>query len=141
MASFESIAAAFSRFAVSQGCQPNLLWVKSEDVVFGRWLGRWVHFVWKGDPGDRLRMAQIGFESAMARKIGVAFEAKCRTDRWTICRVYVPADDRDAQQRLIPQAGVKQNIALEPLPAILVESKALWLFLKWTLTTKQTVFD
>jgi hypothetical protein len=44
-------------------------------------------------------------------------------------------------RRLIPQTGVKQNCAIGPLPAILVESKLLWLFLKWIRTTEQPVWD
>jgi hypothetical protein len=43
----------------------------------------------------------------MARNVGLAFEAKCKTDRWTICRVYVPVNDLDAQYRMIPQTGLK----------------------------------
>jgi hypothetical protein len=128
---FHTAADEFARFAVDQGYPPNLLWVTPEDVVLERWNGTWTNFVWKGEPNKRQGQARIAYQSAMARNLGIAFEAKCRTDRWTICRVYVPIDDTDAQYRMIPKKGLKQNAVVEPLRAVLVESKARWRMLKW----------
>jgi len=139
--SFESAAAEFLRFAVSEGYPRELLWVKTEDVLLGRWLGQFRYFVWQGDPIKRQGIAQIEYENALKREMGMIFEAKCRTDRWTICHLYVPLDDEDAQHRLVPKVGVKQKAAVEPLSTVLVRNRMWWLFLKWTLTTKQPAWD
>jgi hypothetical protein len=128
---FEHAAADFARFAVKQDYPPNLLWVKSTDAVFAKWNGKWTYFVWKGDPTERQDRAKVEYDTAISRKVAIAFEGKCKTDRWTICRVYVPVDDTDTQYRMIPQTGVKVTVAVEPLPAVLVDSKLVWWILKW----------
>lgn len=138
---FEDAAADFARFAMSQGFPPNLLWVKADDVLLGRWNGRWIYFIWKGGPAKRQELAKTEYESAIRRNIGLAFEGKCKTDRWTICHVYVPVNDLDAQYRMIPQTGLKLNVAVDPLPAILLESRTLWRILKWVLKTKNPAWD
>src|SRR3989442_1427593 len=118
MDSFEDSVADFRRFAVEQDYPPNLLWVKPHDVVLSRWNSRWTNFIWKGDPTERQSLARVEYESAIARNIGIAFEGKCKTAGWTICRVYVPVDDEDAQYRLIPKSGLKKSVAVEPLPVV-----------------------
>jgi hypothetical protein len=138
---FEDAAADFARFAVSQGFPPNLLWVKADNVLLGRWKGRWIYFIWKDDPAKRQQVAKAEYESAISRNIGVAFEGKFKTDRWTICRVYVPVNDLDAQYRMIPQTGLKLNVAVEPLPAMLLRNRMLWQLLKWMLKTKEPAWD
>src|ERR1700733_2042666 len=138
---FEEASADFARFAVNHGFPPNLLWAKEDEVLLGRWHGRWTYFVWKGDPAERQNVAKIEYQNSITRNIGIAFEGRCKADKWTICRLYVPTDDQDAQYRLIPQTGVKQSVVNEPLPAILVVNTALWRFLKWILKTKNSVWD
>jgi hypothetical protein len=120
---FEEASSDFARFAVSQGFPPNLLWVKKDDLLLGRWHGRWTYFVWRGDPAKRQNVAKIEYENSITRNIGIAFEGKCKTDRWTVCRVYVPLDDEDAQYRMIPRTGVKQSVIVDSLPAILVVNR------------------
>lgn len=54
----------------------------------------------------------------------------CKTDRWTICRVFVPLDDNQAERLMIPRTGVKQSAVDDPLSTVLVENKRLWWILK-----------
>jgi hypothetical protein len=115
--------------------------VKSTDVVLAKWDGRWTYFVWKGDPTERQDHARVEYDSAIARNVGIAFEGKCKTDRWTICRVYVPVDDVDAQYRMIPQTGVKVTVAVDPPPSVLVETKIWWSILKWITRKALLVWD
>lgn len=138
---FEDAAGDFARFAVSQGFPPNLLWVTADDVLLGRWNGSWIYFILKDDPAKRQQVAKAEYERAISRNIGLAFEGKCKTDRWTICRLYVPVNDLDAQYRMIPQTGLKLNVAVDPLPAILLTSGTLWRLLKWILKTKDRAWD
>src|SRR5205809_337004 len=131
METFEDSAANFARFAVKQDYPPNLLWVKPADVVHAFWNKRWTYFIWKGDPTERQDRAKVEYDTAIAQNVGIAFEGRCKTERWTVCRLYVPYDDEDAQHRMIPQTGVKLTVTVEPLPTVLVESKIRWSILKW----------
>jgi hypothetical protein len=126
---FEHSAADFARFAEKQGYPPNLLWVTSADVVFWR-----MHFfVWKGVPGERRNEAERRFEEGIARNLGIAIEGKCKTSDFTVCRVYVPKDREDAQERWIPSTGVKFIVAKDQPPAILVKNRVAWWLLRaWT---------
>ena len=80
---FENAAADFARFAVERDYPPNLLWVKPNDVVLAFWNGRWTYFIWKGDPTERQNAAKSEYKDAMVRKIGISFEGRCKTVRWT----------------------------------------------------------
>lgn len=128
---FSAAVSEFTTFVVKQGYPPNLLWVKSADVVLHKWNGAWTYFVWKGDPSEGERSARKDYQSAVSRDVSVALEAHCRTDRWAICRVFVPVDENQAERLMIPQTGVKHSAVNEPLPTILVERKLWWRILKW----------
>lgn len=128
---FYSAAAEFTKFVVKQGYPPNLLWAIPEDVVIRKWNGAWTYFVWKGDPTERERRARKEYQSAISRNVGLALEAHCKTDRWAICRVFVPADEDEAERLMIPQTGIKHSAVNDPQPAILVERKWWWSILKW----------
>ena len=144
MASFDTAAADFIRFAVSQGYPPNppnLLWVKPRDVVLAFRKGSWTYFVWNGDATERKNLARAEYESTVNLNIGIAIEGRCKTDRWTICRVYVPVDGDDAAYRMIPQTGVKHSVVDDPLPAVLVESKIWWWFLKLMTRKESSAWD
>lgn len=128
---FHTAATEFTKFAVKQGYPPNLLWVTKADVLLNKWQRSWTNFVWKGDPTDRQQRARSKYQNAVANGIGLALEAKCKTDRWTICRIYVPVDRDDAERRMIPQTGVKHLAVDDPRPAVLVERRLQWRILKW----------
>jgi len=68
---------------------------------------------------DRTSGAKVAYDTALARNIGIAFEGRCKTERWTICRLNIPFDDEDARYRMIPQTGVKLAVTVEPLPTLL----------------------
>lgn len=128
---FCAAASEFTTFIVKEGYPPNLLWVKSADVVVRNWNGAWTNFVWKGDPSEGERSARKTYQSAVSRDVGVALEAHCMADRWAICRVFVPIDQDQAERLMIPQTGVKYTAVNEPRPTILVERKLWWHILKW----------
>jgi hypothetical protein len=124
---FEDAANDFARFAESQGFPVRLLWITSEDIVF--WRGR--YFVLIGDADTRRLQARAQFDMGIARGVGISLEGKCKANAWTICRVFVPHDDQDAQYRMIPKTGVKMSVAVNPKPAVLVKSSVLFGLLKW----------
>src|ERR1041385_1744439 len=108
MKPFETVVEHFKAFLVQQGYPPKLLWLTSDDVVVR---GR-RYFFWKGDPSERQRRAQAVYEIGVAQNLPIACKAKCKTEHWTICRVYVAGDSIDAQYRLMPEGGVKLSSAL-----------------------------
>ena len=106
-----------------------------------KWKGQWTNFVWKGDPAKRKAIAGTEYQSAMAGNVGLAVEAICKADRWTICRVNIPADQDEAQRQMIPQKGVKHSVRCAPLPTVLVESSIRWRILKWLSRKAPTVLQ
>jgi hypothetical protein len=126
MPDFDSAVADFTRFAAGQGYPSTLLWSSPDFWVF--WWGRL--FVLVLDPEGSRRNAKAIYETAVARNIGVHIEGKCKTQTATICRVYVPNDDLDAQYRMIPKTGVKTTVVVEPLPVVLIRHQILWGILK-----------
>jgi len=129
---FEEATNDFTRFAEQQGYPARLLWITPADIVF--WGGR--YFVLLGDADTRRLQAKAKFETGIAHSVGIELEGKCKTDNWTICRVYVPEDDFDAQYRMIPEQGVKMKVSVDPRPTVLVGSRALFQLLRWW--TKKT---
>jgi hypothetical protein len=104
--------------------------VESADVVIHKWNGACTYFVWKGNPSDRERNARRDYQRAKSHDVGLALEARCKTARWAICRVFVPGDKDQAERLMIPRTGVKHSAVENPLPAVLVESKWFWWILK-----------
>jgi hypothetical protein len=127
---FDAAVSEFTAFVVKQGYPPNLLWVTSADVLIHKWNGAWTDFVWKGDPSERERKAARDYNSACSRDIGLALEARCKTDRWTVCRVFVPVDHDEAERLMIPRTGVKHSAVDHPVPTVLVERSWQWRVLK-----------
>lgn len=127
MEQFETAVTRFRGFLVQQDYPPNLLWLTPNDIVF--WGLR--YFFWKGDATERTSHAKAEYEIAMAQDIGLLLQAHCKTERWAICRVYVPKDDVDAQYRLIPKTGVKMSAVIDPKPATEIGIRFQWLVLKW----------
>jgi hypothetical protein len=121
----------FLRFAMSQEWPPNLRWVKPEDVIVRKWRGRLTQFVWAGNAQERSAEARAEYHRAATSQIGLAFEATGKTNRWTVCRVDVPRDSSDAEQKMIPQTGVKFSLVIAPIPVVLVERAWLWSILRW----------
>jgi hypothetical protein len=58
-------------------------------------------------------------------------EGRCKTDRFTICRVYVAEDDIDAQYRMMPQSGLKLSLSQNDFPTVLVRSRLIFAALRW----------
>ena len=53
------------------------------------------------------------------------------TESASICDLYVPEDNIDAQYRVIPVTGVKFSAAINPRPPLIVKNRFLWTLLKW----------
>jgi hypothetical protein len=122
---FDSTVEDFIRFATANGYPSALLWTSTDSILL--WQGRFFVLV---DPEESKSRAKANFDAAMARNIGISVEGKWKTQNITICRVYVPKDDIDAQYRLIPEKGVKLTVMDDPLPVVLVRSRVLWRLLK-----------
>lgn len=137
MESFERAVADFRRFLIQQDYPPNLLWLTPNDVVF--WGLR--YFFWKGDPSERESRAKTSFSNAMAANVGIALQAQCKTDRWAICRLYVPEDELDAERRMIPKTGVKVAATIDPKPAMVVDKRIQWWLLKWLVRNRRPCWD
>lgn len=127
MEDFETAVTNFARFLVQQGFPPNVLWLTPDDIVF--WQLRY-HF-WKGDPGQRRERAKVEYEHGVARNFGIALQAECKTERWSICRVYLPTEEIDAGCRMIPRTFVKMSAVTDPKPAKEIENRIQWRILRW----------
>jgi hypothetical protein len=123
---FDSAVADFTRFAVSEGYPQALLWVASESVRF--WRGR--NFVLVRNSEEQRVLAKANFDAAMIRDMGLAIEGRFKTASSTICHLYVPEDDLDAQCRMIPATGVKMLVTENPLPVVLIKNRIVWGILK-----------
>ena len=126
MSEFDSVVAEFTRFASGQGYPSTLLWSSPDLLAFWQ---RWL-FVLVLDPEESRLKAKAIYEAAVARKIGVHIEGRCKTQTATICRVYMPNDDLDAQYRMIPKTGVKMTVVVHPLPVVLIRNRMLWRIVK-----------
>ena len=124
---FNEAATDFAKFAADQGFPAHFLWITAEDIVF--WKGH--YFVLRGDPAQREVEARERFNEGLARTVGIELEGKSKADGWTICRVYVPEDDIDAQYRMIPQQGVKMSIPTDPKPTVLLKNRPLFQLIYW----------
>jgi hypothetical protein len=135
--SFDTAVTRFRAFLVPQNYPPNLLWLKPDDIMF--WCLR--YFFWKGDSSERASHARIEYDKAVVRNLGIEFQAQCKTARWTICRVYVPKDDVDAEYRMIPKAGAKLSAANDPKPATEIDSPIQWRIPKWLVRKGRPCWD
>ena len=112
----------FIAFAVEQGYPSTLLWTAPRDLMV--WRGR--YFVRRRDFEESERQANAVFDHGLAQDLGVAVEAYCKTDRFTVCRVSVPDDGLDAKYRMIPESGVKMSVAVDPPAVVLVRNPLVW---------------
>ncbi|MBN8733741.1 MAG: hypothetical protein J0L64_24615 [Acidobacteria bacterium] len=129
--SFDIAKEKFVDFLVNQGFPPRLLWVQPDDVVLREWKGAATLFVRKGDHNQRESDARQEFQSAAERGVGLALEASCKTGDWTICSIFVPENNDQAERLMVPRQGVKLSVAINPPPTVLVEHKWLWWPIKW----------
>jgi hypothetical protein len=134
---FDDTESDFRRFAATQGYPARLLWTVPDELVF--WRGRfWVLY---GDARIRRERAKAMFEGGAARNVGIMIEGRCKTDRLTICRVYVAEDETDAQYRMMPQSGVKLSLSQNDSPTVLVKNGFLFAALRWTRRRKRAQPD
>ncbi|HWC95590.1 MAG TPA: hypothetical protein VG456_02540 [Candidatus Sulfopaludibacter sp.] len=124
---FDAAVSDFKRFIIQQDYPPNLLWLQPDDILF--WGLR--YYFRKGDPSERANTAKTEYERALDRNVGLALQAEFKTERWAICRVYVPPDELEAERRMIPKTGVKIAATVDPKPAVEVHSRLRWRILKW----------
>lgn len=137
MADFDGTVAEFAQFAVDQGYPNSVLWTSPNFVLI--WRRRF--FVLVVDPEEQRAQAKSSFDSAIARNLGVAVEALCKTQNMSVCRVYGPTDEADAQSRMISTMGVKMSVAHDPLPTVLVGNRLLWWMLKRLNSTRVHPWD
>src|SRR5882757_6131371 len=90
--SFEESCVRFRQFLVENGYSHGPAWTTREDVLLGRRRKLYARFP---IPNRNREHARSLFEAAMNEQTGVSFSAVCETDRTTLCRVWVPADDTE----------------------------------------------
>ncbi len=94
------------------------------------------YFIPSGAPSEREQRARSDYQEAVSAKRGVAFEAHSATSEWTVCRLFVPSDEDEAERLMIPASGIKYSAAQAPLPVILVEPEQ-WNYLRLRGDSKQ----
>jgi hypothetical protein len=124
---FDVAEADFQRFAVTHGYPATLLWTVPDELV--SWRGRFI--VLDGDAGVRRERARKTFERGAAKNVGIVIEGKCNTDRFTICGVYIADDQTDAENRMIPESGIKLSLSQNEFSTVLVNSRLLFAALRW----------
>ena len=124
---FDVAESDFQHFAVQEGFPATLLWTTPDELVF------WRRRIWVlvGKQEGRRERAKAAFDRGAVRNLGIMIHGKCKMDRFTICRVYAPEDQTDAEYRMIPQVGVKLLLALNEFPTVLVPSRVIFDALKW----------
>jgi hypothetical protein len=124
---FDDAESAFKRFAVAQGYPAMLLWTVPDELIF--WRGRFL--VLDGEAGVRRERAKAAYDKGAARNVGIEIDGKCKTNRITICRVYVAEDETDAQYRMMPQSGIKMSLSQNDFPAVIVSNEFMFAVLRW----------
>lgn len=127
---FDEAVAEFTAFVVSRDYPPNLLWVQSPDVVLRRWTDGVRMFVWKANLNARKREVHRAYQVAVSRDVGVALHAHGKTERSTICSVFVPHEPDDAGRLMIGSNGATYKATVNPPPVTLVENRWVWNLVK-----------
>ncbi len=120
--SFDQAERQFIAFVGSQGDNRRVSWVLREDVVeFYRGF-----VVKRPSSGDTAALVGTFYEQARDARLGVVLQALCRTKEEVCAFVWAPRSVQEAEQALVPPAGLKLVLPA-PVPiAWVVRSEALW---------------
>lgn len=120
--SFEQAERQFTAFVRSQGDNRSVSWVLREDVVaFYR-----SFVVKRPSPADTLALVGAFYEQARDARLGVVLNVLCRGKEEFCAFVWAPRGVQEAEQALVPPAGLKLVVPA-PVPAAwIVRSEALW---------------
>jgi hypothetical protein len=96
--SFPEGLATFVAFLEEQGASTSLVWVEREDLTT---LGRrfWARL---GEHSAAARRAEARYELGRQKGLGVTLHAVCRVGSSTACHVWIPRDNTDAEDHMLP---------------------------------------
>ena len=125
---FEESLVQFRTFLSDQGYSDNILWVTAEDVLLSR--KRLIYFKESVFLTNDTALRRL-FDSAISEAKEILLAALCEFDDKTLCYAWVPADEAEAEYRLMPK-GVKMSVPVNGgrLKAKLVRSQLKWRYLR-----------
>lgn len=135
--SFEEAQEDLSRFLASQGHPTRLTWVFREDVdlkarPYGWALARMgkpappLTVLRLPLPEDNTRRAQVFYERARSRGLGVQLIALCKLGSEVACYVWAPQSEQEGMNTMTPRAGLKLSIHNPLEDAVVVRSPLMW---------------
>jgi hypothetical protein len=120
--SFDQAERQFAAFVRSQGDDRKVNWVLREDVVeFYR-----SFVVKRPSPGDTIALVGTFYEQAREARLGVVLQVLCRAREEVCAFVWAPRTVQDAEQALVPPAGLKLVLPTPVPRAWVVRSEAFW---------------
>ena len=103
--SFQEAVAQFRQFVAANGYPQDVVWVTPDDVILSG--GAQVYVRVPTLRGNE-KSARQRFETGMSRKVGVLFAILCEVEGATCSYVWVPKDESEAQEGLMP-TGIKMS--------------------------------
>jgi hypothetical protein len=107
--SFQEALAEFHQFLARNGHPQEVIWVKPDDVILTG--GPLLYVRVQASRGNEESARQL-FESGISRQMGVLFGTLCEIDGATCSYVWVPKDETESQQALMP-TGLKMSVHSE----------------------------
>ena len=122
---FATAVSQLQNFFGNQGVLRPPVWVFREDVASVKWR------IWVRTPlpEQNPSRAEIDYEAARSRGLGVALQVLCLSDLEPCCFVWWPQDEVDASYAMI--SGLKLSIPHPLLAANSVGNSIMWRFCRW----------
>jgi hypothetical protein len=127
---FEAAENRYRRFLVENGYPPQIIWVRSQNVVFP---GKRFVYVKFPIPAENLARARETYESGITQQRGVLFSSLCELEEATCCFVWFPKDRDEAARYLMPADGSLKMSALIDLarvPGRVIRTSLAWKILQ-----------
>jgi len=103
---FQESVTEFRRFLAENGYPQDLIWVKPDDVIL---TGTSLIYIRVPVPHSNEESARQLFEHGISQQMGVLFATLCEIDGAACSYVWVPKDESEAEQALMP-VGLKMSV-------------------------------
>jgi|HubBroStandDraft_1064217.scaffolds.fasta_scaffold69675_2 hypothetical protein len=135
--SFDESLAKYKQFLVENGYSSDVVWVIPDDVLVSSGPVIYVRMPVSGSNEESVRRL---FDLGMSQKKGVLFDTLCDGDGVTFSYAWVPRDNADAQESLMPK-GLKLSAktGTSRVPGRAVGSRLRWLYLQLKCRGQQTI--
>ncbi len=122
---FATAVVQLREFIGNEGILNPPVWVFREDVVSVKWR------IWVRTPlpEQNQSRAEVLYETARARGLGVALQVLCLLDFEPCCYVWCPRDEMDAEYAML--SGLKLSIPHPLLAADSVDNLPMWWYRGW----------